>query len=94
MSFFWIIWGFDAIIALVAVYFFMVGLGDGSISSSNSGLWALLLAILAAILGGSLWLRHQNHLALAKVLLWLLAVPGLIYVLFMLIMVIGKPRWN
>lgn len=92
--FFWVLWGFDAVITLVILYFFLIGLADGSVSSSNGGIWFVLLAVLGLILGGSLWLRAQNHVMLAKLVLWLLAVPGLLYVLFMLFVIIAKPRWN
>lgn len=91
---FWIIWTFDAIISLVVLYFFMIGLADGTVSATNSGLWFVILLVLAAAMGGSLWLRAEHKMAFAKVLLWLLAAPGLLYVLFLLMVVIGKPRWN
>lgn len=94
MTFFWILWSFDACIALVVLYFFFIGLGDGSVSSFNSGLWAMILAALAAILLGSLWLKGVEKLVLAKLLLAILAVPGLLYLLFLLMVVISKPRWN
>ncbi|HLF62160.1 MAG TPA: hypothetical protein VI603_00300 [Saprospiraceae bacterium] len=94
MIFFWILWGFDAIITLVVLYFFMIGLNDGSVSSFNMGLWLVILLALAGVMGGSLWLKSANHAGLAKVLLFLLAIPGLLYALFMLIVIIGKPRWN
>jgi hypothetical protein len=94
MNFFWVLWGFDAIITLVILYFFFIGLADGSVSSFNMGLWVFILLVLAAIMGGSLWLKSTNHMTLAKVLLMLLAIPGLLYALFMLFIIIGKPRWN
>ena len=94
MTFFWILWGFDACIALVVLYFFFIGLGDGSVSSFNMGLWGLMLGGLAAIMLGSLWLKGQEKLVLAKVLLAILAVPGFPYLMFMLLIIITKPRWN
>ena len=60
MKFFWVLWGFDAVIALIFLYFFFVGLADGSVSSFNGGLWFLILAGLGAILLGSYWLRQQQ----------------------------------
>jgi hypothetical protein len=33
-----LLWGFDALIALVVLCFFFVGLADGSVSSFNRGL--------------------------------------------------------
>lgn len=94
MKFFWILWGFDALIALVILYFFFVGLADGSVSSSNMGMWMGTLLVLAAIMGGSLWLKEHSHLVIAKVILLVLAVPGFLYLLFILFAIIAKPRWN
>lgn len=94
MAFFWILWGFDACIALVALYFFFIGLGDGSVSSFNMGIWLIVLGGLAVILVGSLWLKGMGKLLLAKGLLGILAVPGLLYVLFMLLVIVSNPRWN
>ncbi len=42
MILFWILWGIDFIVALIAVYFFIVGLGDGSVTSFNGALLAFL----------------------------------------------------
>ena len=94
MAFFWILWGFDACIALVALYFFFIGLGDGSVSDFNMGIWMMLLGGLAVILVGSLWLKGLGKLVLAKGLLAILAVPGLLYVLFILLVVLSGSRWN
>lgn len=94
MNFFWILWGFDALITLVALYFFFIGLADGSVSSFNAKIWALLLFGLAVILLGSLGLKSIGQLPWAKVLLSILAIPGLLYVLFILMVIITKPRWN
>jgi hypothetical protein len=43
---FWIPWGIAAMVTGVAVLFFLLGLGDGSVSSSNAGLWTLLLLVI------------------------------------------------
>ncbi len=94
MAFFWILWGFDACIALVALYFFFIGLADGSVSSFNMGIWMLLLGGLAVILLGGLWLKGLGKLLLAKGLLAILAAPVLAYVLFMLLVVLSGARWN
>lgn len=94
MTFFWILWGFDALIAVVVLCFFFIGLADGSVSSFNMGLWLFILALVAAILLGSLWLKSHDRLGLAKGALSILAVPGFLYLLFLLAVIIGKPRWN
>jgi hypothetical protein len=52
---FWIFWALDAIAAAIVVGVFFIRLGDGSVSSSNGGLWTVVLLGLAAILGAA-WL--------------------------------------
>jgi hypothetical protein len=92
--FFWILWGFDALIALVFVMFFIWGLADGSVSSFNILLWLGILAALGGILGGSSWLRNAGRQRAAKAVLMTLAFPGAMAVLFFLIVLIAQPRWN
>ncbi|MCB0534292.1 MAG: osmoprotectant transporter permease [Lewinellaceae bacterium] len=91
---FWILWGIDAIAALVAIVFFFIGITDGSVSSSNSGMWFLMLAAIAGILLGSLWLKAHDYLGLAKTLLSILAIPTALYGLFLLVVIFSKTRWN
>ena len=52
-QFFWFVWGFDALIAAIFLFFFFWGLSDGTVSSFNIVLWLGILAGLAGILGGS-----------------------------------------
>jgi hypothetical protein len=91
---FWIPWAIDAVIALIALYFFFIGLADGSVSSFNIGLWLLILLGLAIVVGGSLWLRSAGRSGLAMVLLLILAVPGVLVGLFFAVLLIAAPRWN
>lgn len=94
MNLFWILWAIDALIALVFFYFFFVGITDGSVSSFNGALWFFILAALGAVLGGSYWLYTHQHITGAKILLAVLAVPGLLCGLFFLILILTNPRWN
>jgi hypothetical protein len=89
-----ILWGIDAVIALVFVYFFAVGLGDGSVSSFNMRLWLGTLSTLAGVLSGGLVLQRSGRTRLAISLLLILAVPGVLAGLFFLAMIIINPRWN
>lgn len=94
MTFFRILFGFGVLIALVFLYFFVIGINDGSVSSFNIKLWLATLACLAGILGGG-WLLNANSWRRAAIaLLLILAVPGFIYALFILSIVIFQPRWN
>ncbi|HZV44562.1 MAG TPA: osmoprotectant transporter permease [Saprospiraceae bacterium] len=94
MTFFWILWAFSALMSLIPIYFFFVGLADGSITSKNMGLWALILLIVAAVLVGTLWLKGTEHLGLAKIILILAAIPGLFTLLYFLIVITSKAKWN
>jgi len=89
-----IFWGFNAVIAAIALFFFVVGLSNGRVSSFNIGMWLALLLGLAGILGGSLWLRSRGHHRPAMGLLLILAIPGLLCLLFFLAVMILHPRWN
>ena len=94
MIFFWIVFGIDVVAALVALYFFAVGLGDGSVSSFNMALWLGLLAGIAAIVGGGWMLNAKGQRAAANVLLSILGVPAFAFGLFLLLIVILQPNWR
>jgi hypothetical protein len=82
------------LVALVVVYFFIVGLADGSVSSFNMSLWLGLLAVVAAVVGGGWILDANGKRGAAIAVLLILAVPGVLYALFILLIVIAQPRWN
>lgn len=94
MTFFRVLWGFDAAIALVFLYFFFIGLADGTVSTANGGLWFMLLAALGAVLSGGYWLHTHQQQGWATALLCVLALPGLLAGLFFLFVLITNPRWN
>ena len=94
MTLFWILWIFTACMSLIPIYFFFVGLKDGSITARNLGLWLLILLLIAAALFGSMWLRDHDKMAWAKGVLLFSSVPGALVLLFFLVVIIGKPKWN
>ncbi|HEY1268935.1 MAG TPA: osmoprotectant transporter permease [Candidatus Binatia bacterium] len=89
-----ILWGIDALTALIFVVFFIIGIGDGTVSSFNIALWLLILAILAAVLIGSLWLQRAGRPRFANSLALALAVPSALTGLFFLMLIILHPKWN
>jgi hypothetical protein len=91
---FWILWGGDALIASVAVYFFIAGLFDGSVSSFNITLWGVILILLAGILGGSILLRSFGHITAAWMVILILAIPGLMGAVLLLAAIVLQPNWN
>ena len=91
---FWILWGFDAVVSLVILYFFLAGLADGSVSSFNIGLWLVILLVVGAVMFGSLALRSAGRVGLAVALLLVIALPGLLFVLFFGALILTNPHWN
>ena len=94
MTLFWILWFFTAIMSLVPVYFFFVGLKDGSITSRNLSLWLLILVIIAGVLIGSCWLKDHARLGMANGLLIIAAIPGVLVLLYFIVVLTGKAKWN
>jgi hypothetical protein len=94
MIFFRIVWGVAILVALIGAAFFFIGLADGSVSSFNIVLWMAVLVGLAAVVFGSRALSKKGHLVAASVLAALLALPGLLYALFLLVAVRSGVRWN
>ncbi|RUP09718.1 hypothetical protein [Hyphomicrobium sp.] len=94
MKTFWLFLTVDAIALLIAAYFFFVGIGDGTVSSFNIGLWLPLLAGMAAILGVGYWFQTEGKTGMANGVLAILAVPAILAGLFVLSILIAQPRWN
>lgn len=94
MKFFWFLWIIDLVTALITLYFFFVGIADGSVSSFNMALWLILLVVLAAVLFGGWLLKSKGRIKLANLILCLLAVPALFYALFMAVVIFSGARWN
>jgi hypothetical protein len=85
---------FDAIVAAVVLFFFCWGVSDGTVSSFNVGLWLGLLAATALSLCGGWFFYAKGNRVLALLLLLILALPGFLYLLFLLFVIIAQPRWN
>ena len=89
-----ILWWVDVVAAVIAVAFFFIGIGDGSVSSFNIALWAALLAALAVVVFGSHALAQNDRRWPAIGLAALLAVPALLYGLMIVVFVASGARWN
>jgi hypothetical protein len=94
MSLYRVLLGIDLAAAAVAVFFFLWGVSDGTVSSFNIGIWTMLLGGIAAILAGGIALRRSGRTGAANLLLLLLAVPTAGYALFIAMILILQPRWN
>lgn len=94
MKLFWTLWILDAIAALIVLYFFFVGLSDGTVTSRNARLWAVFLVVIAGVLGGSYYFFTHGQLKTAYFILSLLAIPAVFMLIYLLFVVFGKVRWN
>lgn len=83
-----------AVTAGVAVAFFLIGIGDGSVSEFNIAIWLALLGGFGAVLWAGRALRSRGRTVAAILVLAIAAVPGLLYGLFILLVVVTQPRWN
>ena len=89
-----ILFGIDALTAAVVLFFFLWGLGDGTVSEFNILLWLVLVGGVGLVLGGGLWLKARSQLRLANGLLLVLAIPATLIGLFFLALIVLQPRWN
>lgn len=85
---FWFLWCIDAAVAAVALYFFFSLATSGRVGSFNILPWLAILAALAAVLGGSVWLRSVGQQGVAIVVLLALAIPAALVVLFFLLLLL------
>ncbi len=91
---FWVLWTIGALTAALTLFFFVAGLADGSVSSFNFGIWAVLLAVVLGVVGGSLWLNAAGRRRLGMTLLLVLAIPAVTAVVFLLAVILSGARWN
>ncbi len=91
---FWILWGIDALVASGFLYFFFVGVTDGSVSSFNITLWLGILGFFAALIGGTLWLKLTNHPGIGICILAVPAIVAFLTALLFLVIILSNPRWN
>ena len=73
---------------------FLIGIGDGSVSSSNIVMWLLLLAVLASIVLGSRALNENGHRVLAAALAAVMAIPATIGSVGLIAAILMGERWN
>jgi hypothetical protein len=94
MTFYRLLQGLVVLAEAVLLYFFVTGLGDGSITGSNLLIWIILLGVPTAALIIASHLHRSGNAGLAKLLLAIPAVPALCYGLFVLLIVILAPDFR
>lgn len=89
-----LLFAIDYLAAAVLLWFLLMGLGDGSVSAYNAGIWTVLVTGFAAILIGGHILYANGKRALAGLLLAILAAPAALYGGFVALLIILNPSWH
>ena len=88
------LWGIALLAGVILLAFFAIGIADGSVSSFNIVLWLGILAGTALIIFGSRAVYRRGNAVLGACIAAVLAVPTLLYGLFLLVAVTSGVRWN
>jgi hypothetical protein len=91
---FYIILAIDALVPIIAIFYFFVGISDGTVSSRNILMWILLLAALVLLWLACLYLYKAGWIKLAWTIAILLGLPAIIGLLYILMIMFGNVRWN
>jgi hypothetical protein len=83
----------DLLAGAVLLLFFLWGMSDGTVAYAP-GTWLAALAGVGVTIGGAVALRRKGNVGLAMLLLLPVAVPALLYGMFLLFVLILHPRWN
>ncbi|SNS25114.1 hypothetical protein SAMN06295912_103115 [Sphingomonas laterariae] len=91
---FWLLFAFDAVLAAVLLLILAIGLGDRSGAGANIGPWITLIVAALAALGVALWFKRRHSETAATLTVLIPALPGLLYLGFVLMMVVMQPNWR
>jgi hypothetical protein len=91
---FLIVLAVDAIVPIIAIFYFFVGISDGTVSSRNIMMWVLLLAALVLLWLACLYFYKAGWIKLAWAIAILLGLPAMIGLLYILMFMFGNVRWN
>ena len=94
MTLYRILLGIDGLAAAVLLFFFGLGLQDGSVASYNIMLWLELLAGMALLLWGGIFFGRRRQFLPANLILATPAAPAILFGLFVLAAIILQPNWH
>ena len=91
---FWFLWAIDGVIAAVALYFFFSCLPEAESDHSTFCRGWSFLPLSQLWLEAAFGCARAGQHALAIILLLLLAIPGALYALFLLVILILQPDFR
>lgn len=94
MTLFKILWSIDIAATGVILWCFIAGVLDGTVSHRNIKLWLLIVVAAGSIVWLSWLLKKNGNDKFAMITVLILAIPAIIYGLFVLLMASNNGRWN
>ena len=80
--------------AMVALAFFIIGLGDGSVTSFNILIWAALLGTLFTMPWAAWAVRMRGRTRLGTMLLLPVALLAVLGGVVILVLIVNPPNWR
>jgi hypothetical protein len=94
MIMFGMLFAINVAAAMVALAFFIIGLGDGTVTSFNILIWAAMLGVLFSMPWAAWGVRLRGRARLGTLLLLPVAVPAVAAGALILVMIAGSPDWR
>lgn len=91
---FYFVLAMDAIVPIIAIFYFFMGLSDGTVSPRNILMWVVLLAALIILWLACLYLYKAGWMKIAWVIALLQTLPVAIGVTYLATFILGSHRWN
>ena len=94
MILFGTLFAINIIAALVALAFFIVGLGDGTVTTFNILIWAGILGVMFSMPFAAWAIRMRGRERLGTLLLLPMALPAMAAGAMTLAMIVNPPNWR
>ena len=79
---------------LVALAFFIIGLGDGTVTSFNILIWAAMLGVVFSMPWAAWGVRLRGRARLGTLLLLPVALPAVLGGVMILVMIVMQPNFK
>ena len=94
MIMFGMLFAINVAAALVALAFFIIGLGDGTVTSFNILIWAAMLGVLFSMPWAAWLVRLRGRQRLGMLLLLPVALPAVLGGVMILVMIVSPLNWR
>lgn len=94
MILFGILFAINVAVSLGVLAYFIIGLGDGTVTSFNILIWGAMLGVVFSVPGAAWLMRVRGWTRLAVLLLLPLALLAFAVGVFVLVMIANPPNWR